>query len=106
MMSTAATIPVIIDPEAAELVKELDMRAELEQMLERARQTIPGLTRLHVQFAPPYDTGPDPAVLMEAYRDARAREPDDQVWNSYSTWKLETFSPDVWRHFTLLIRDE
>ncbi len=105
-MDTADTIPVFIDPEAAELVKELGMQAEFEQMLEQARQTIPNLCRINVEFGPPYDTGPDPAVLIKAYRDSTAREPDDVVWNQYSRWKLSTFSADVYRHFTLLIREE
>jgi hypothetical protein len=101
-----ATIPLTVDPEADELVAELGMRSDLERMLDRARQTIPGLLRLHVVFGPPYDTGPEPSVVIEAYRDPAHREPDDQVWNQFSRWKTQAFSPDVYRHFTLLIMDE
>lgn len=101
-----ATIHTTVEPEAADLVAELGMQKELERMLEHARQSIPGLLRLQVMFAPPYDTGPDPSVVIEAHRDAAHREPDDQVWNQFSRWKIQAFSPDVCRHFTLLIMDE
>lgn len=104
-MTTANSVPVTIDPEAAELVAELGMQAELDRMLEHARQAIPGLLRLEVVFAPPYDTGPDPSVVIDAYRDAAARPPYDQVRNEYTRWEIETFLPDVLRHFTLLIWD-
>jgi|GEM_PF-1520790 hypothetical protein len=105
-MNTITTVPLAIEPQAAQLVKELGMQAELDQMLERARQIIPGLRRLHVLFAPPYDTGPDPSVVIEAYRDAAAQEPDDLHWDLYSKWQSATISPDVYRHLTLLIVDE
>jgi len=105
-MVAPTTIPLTVDPEAAELVAELGMQAELECMLDQARQMIPGLRRIHVEFAPPYDTGPDPSVLIMAYRDPSLHRPDDQTWNQYSRWKTTTFSPDVFRHFTLLIRDD
>lgn len=104
-MSTAA-VPITVDPEAAELVAELGMQKEFEQMLEKARQMIPGLRRIHVEFAPPYDTGPDPSVLIEAYRDPSFCQPDDPTWKQYARWEIATFPPDVVRYFTLTIRDE
>ncbi len=104
-MSTS-TIPVTVEPEAAELVAELGMQAEFERMLDQARQTIPGLRRIVVEFAPPYDTGPDPGVLIMAYRDPSFRRPDDSAWDQYSRWKTTTFHPDVFRHFTLWIVDD
>jgi hypothetical protein len=102
-MTPVETVPVTIDAEAAELVAELGMKSELECMLDQTRKIIPGLLRLHVAFGPPYDTGPDPAVLIEAYRDAATRQPDEQVQNQYGRWQTTSFSPDVFRHFVLLI---
>lgn len=104
-MSTT-TIPVTVDPEAADLVTQLGMQTELDRMLEQARQMIPGLRRLQVVFAPPYDTGPDPSVVIEAYRDPSARQPNDSTWDLFSRWKITTFPPEVCWHFTLLIMDE
>jgi hypothetical protein len=105
-MDAVATIPLTVDPEAAALVAELGFQAELDRMLEQARQMISGLRRLNVVFAPPYDTGPDPAIIIEAYRDPAARQPNDRTENQFDRWQIATFSPDVHRHFVLWIMDE
>jgi len=105
-MMSAATVPVTIDPEAAELVAELGMQVELERMLDKAREVIPGLRRLQVVYGEPYDTGPDPAVVIDAYCDPAFHEAANQAWHAYSRWKVTTFHPDVFQHFTLLVRDE
>lgn len=105
-MNPVEAIPFTIEPEAADLVAELGLRAEFERMVEHARQTIPGLHRLHVAFAPPYDTGPDPGVLIEAYWERREEPSRHDVWEKCSRWKISTFPPDVFRHFTLLLMDE
>jgi hypothetical protein len=102
-MDTLPTVPLTIDPEAAARVAELGMQAELEQMLEHARRTIPGLQRLDVVLDPPYDTGDEPAVVIEALRDPATRAEPDQTWWHYSGWEITTFPPDVCRHFSLLI---
>jgi hypothetical protein len=105
-MGAIPAIPLTVDPEASALVAELGLQAELERMLEHARHTVSGLLQLYVVFAPPYDTGPDPAIVIEAHRDPTARQPDDQTWYRFSRWQIATFSPDVFRHFVLLIMDE
>lgn len=103
---SAATIPVTIDPEAAELVAELGMQAELEQMLDQARRMIPGLRRLQVVYGEPYDTGPDPSVVIDAYCDPALHEAARRAMHDYSRWKVTAFHPDVFRHFTLLTKDD
>jgi hypothetical protein len=104
-MSTA-TIPTTITAEAAELVAELGMQAELERMLEHARRTISRLRRLQVEYGPDYDAGTDPAVLINAYRDPPAEALGDRTWQEFSRWKISTFPPEVFSHFTLLLWED
>jgi hypothetical protein len=103
-MATATTIPVTVESEAAALAGRLGLRAELEQMVEHARQTVPGLRRIEVRFAPAYDTGED-GILIEALRDPGGRTAE---WTKrqWTAWELATFSPDVLRYFTLLDLDD
>lgn len=101
-MSTAATVPTTIDPEAAALVAEQGLQAALEQMLDRARQTIPGLHRLDVRFAPGYDTGWD-GVIIDAFCDPALEPAYGETVDRYRRWTLETFAADVWRFITLNI---
>ncbi len=103
-MSTT-TIPVTVTPEAAERVAELGMQAELECMLEHTRQTVPGLRSIEVRLALPYDTGDVPTIIIEAAKcfPARADEPTQTEWDD---WQMNTFPPDVYRHFLLMTLQE
>ena len=100
-MHATQAIPLTVEPEAAALVAELGLQAELEQMLDHARRTITGLQSLGVKFAPAYDTGEE-GIIIEAVRSPASRETSDWTWEQFSRWKVSTFSPDVWRYFTLL----
>ena len=100
-MPATETIPLTITPEAAAHVAELGLREPFEQMLEHARQTIPGLRSLEVNLQPPYDIGGGECVIIDAYvtpptgtNDPRERE--------FNWWKSSTYSPEVSQHFCLL----
>ncbi len=100
-MSAPTTIPVMVEPEAAERVAELGLQAEFARMLEHARQTIPGLRRIDVALVPAYDTGDDPGIFMDAVRDASFFAENDPIRHRWREWVLSAFPPDVHRHFTL-----
>src|SRR5437870_3324858 len=101
-MDTLSALPVTVTPEAAAHVAELGLQAELEQMLRHACQTIPGLLHITVELHPPYDTGDEMAVILQATRDFASRNPGDRTTWEFRDWKIRTFSPDVYRHFSLL----
>lgn len=98
-MPTQTAIPVTITPEAAAHIQKLAMQRELEMMIEHTLQTIPGLRELHVVLEPPYDTGEDDSVVLEA-----VTPPTDDVYNAcqvWGSWFDATFSPEVRQHFCL-----
>jgi hypothetical protein len=99
-MATTTNVPLTIHTNAAQRVAELGMHAELERMVEHIRQTIPCLQRIDIWLQPPYDTGDDPGIIIHVYQS----EPDRWEygdWEKWRDWVIETFSPDVWRHFTM-----
>lgn len=102
-MSAPATVPVTISPEAAARVAELGMRAELEQMIERARQTIPGLRRIEVIRFERYDLGGEPGVSLEASSDC-SLEIGRKAWWDWVDWQVTTFPAAVNEHLSLSIR--
>ena len=104
-MITTTTIPVTVTPEAAERVAELGMQAELERMLEHSRQTVPGLRAIEVQLALPYDTGDETSVIIQATRAGPFR-PEDPTQRKWDDWQMNSFSPDVYRHFILMTLHE
>jgi hypothetical protein len=98
---TPTTIPVTVTPEAAARVAELGMQAELEQMLEHTRQAVPGLLSIEVQEAPPYDTGDESTIVIEATRGDRFQE-SDRTDTEWGDWEINTFPPDVCRYFVMM----
>ena len=104
-MSAPSTVPVSITPEAATRVAELGMQAELEQMIEQTRRMVPALKRIEVVLVPSPDIGDEPGITIEATRSDTfwLKDPTEDRW---SEWKIQTFSPDVWRHFVLMTHHE
>jgi hypothetical protein len=99
-MIANSTIPLIVEPDAAAHVAELGMQAQFEQMLEHARQTMPGLRSIRVTLQPAYDLG-QPCVLIEPEREDPHldRDPTDLEW---ARWQDDAFPPEVCQHFVLL----
>src|SRR5947209_7769529 len=100
-MPAMHAIPLTIEPEAEALAAELGVQKELDQIIDHARRTITGLQCLNVKFAPAYDTGEE-GIIIEAIRDPASPAINDWTWDQSSDWKLASFSPDVYRHITLL----
>jgi hypothetical protein len=101
MAMTTQPVPVTVMEEAAARVKELGLQKEFDQMLEHTRQTVPGLRSIFVYLQPPYDTGDEPCVIIEAMMPNRGL-PYNPVEDEWGAWRVNTFSPDVFRHFVML----
>jgi hypothetical protein len=104
-MATPGTVPITITPEAAEVVARLGMQAELDRLLERAVQTVPALKRIEVVLEPPYDTGAEDKITIEAIRGDPERL-DDPTWYQWRDWIIGTSSSDVLWHFHLYMTHE
>lgn len=100
-MSSSTTVPLSITPEAAARIAELGIQADLDRVFEHLRQTVSGLCSLKVILVPPYDTGEDPFIVIDAYRDVSFRS-DGQTWNLWCKWAISTFPPQVLQHFSVL----
>jgi hypothetical protein len=100
----AATIPVTVAEDAAARVAALGMQREFEQMIEHAKQALPGLRAIRVtlEYDPECPTNP-PGVVIWAHR-------DDSLWKGkldpaeedYTSWKISTFPPEVLWHITVM----
>ncbi len=95
------TIPVTITPEAAEYVAELGMQEPLQQMLDHALATIPGLRSIVVNLQPPYDTGPEPHVIIDVTM-SNPHVDRDLTEDRWIRWFTAEFPPQVCQHFCLL----
>jgi hypothetical protein len=99
-MTTAATIPVKVEPDAAEYIEQLGMRAEFERMLEHTRSIVPGLRAITVEYDHDPSNTIGPGIIIWSHRD----EPPgpDGVDNDWGRWKVTTFPTEVCLQFVML----
>ncbi len=100
---SATAIPVTIAEDAAARVAELGMRREFEQMIEHAKQVMPGLREIRVTLErDPVYPSEDPAVLILAHRDEPSDPTADRTDWDFSGWKVRTFPPEVTTRFVVM----
>ena len=99
-MSTTTVLPVTIAPEARSFVDRIDQTAELEVMIDRARQVVPGLRSIEVVLDDATEEMP-PGVVLWMHRDD-AGPASDPTLRDWIDWMAATFPPDVCQNFTML----
>jgi hypothetical protein len=99
-MTTSTTIPVTVTPEAATRIAELGFQAEVDRMLDHARQHLPEIVHIEVVLNERYDMGSEPGVAIEAYS-RRPFNPDDRVSGKLGDWVVRSFPPEVLEHLHL-----
>ena len=82
-MTTSLRVPVSITEEAAAHVAALGQQTEFERMLDKVGELVPELARVEVSLNPPYDTGDEPGVLIDAFRDGEIPFPN----LAYDVWR-------------------
>jgi len=100
-MAITTSIPITVSADAAAHVKKLGMDRELERMLDHACQAAAGLRSIDVILMPPCDPGDDARVILQVTKDD-PRAVSDPLWRQWCDWMVESFPPDVLRHFNLL----
>jgi hypothetical protein len=101
-MATTTPIPITVEPAAMARVEELGMQRELQMMLEYLQQNMPGLLAIRVEVderVNMWDYASLIIVLHLTEPSGRDRDPRDKAWGR---WFIDTFSPDVCRHFATL----
>jgi hypothetical protein len=104
-MSVRTVVPLTITPEAAARVAELNVRAELDRMIEHARQVVDGLQRIDVELAEPYDTGSEPGVSLIVTKEHPGLA-DDPTGRQWGAWMVQAFPPEVCQHFSFQVHFE
>ena len=96
-MTTSATIPVTVTPEAADRIAKLGFQAEVERMIDHARQRLPEVERIEVVLYDRYETGDEPGVAVDVYS-RRPSNPDEHISGTMIKWAVREFPPRSTRH--------
>src|SRR5438270_897648 len=100
MISTHKVSPVIT-PEAQALIDQLKLEQPLHKMLDHIAQAVPALRALQVDYAPAYEAGYDPGVILNVTVKSEAPL-EDTTERDFGRWQIDNFPPEVFQHFTLL----
>ena len=105
---TTSAVSTCVSPEAASWVELLGMESEFEKMLEHAKASIPALRSIDVTL----NRQPSQRVEAQVFLMATMDDPalDDDVAQAtklnWDKWVMDSFSPDVNRHFVMMTRYE
>ena len=96
-MTTSATVPVTVTPEAAARLAELGLQAQADRMIDYARQNLPDVVRIEVVLNERYDMGGESGVAIEAYSQ-RPFDPAERISWKLGEWLVSHFPPEVVEH--------
>ncbi len=106
-MALSLQVPIHVSPEAEAYVEELGLGRELDLMLEHTRSVVPGVRSVAVTLDINREGGDDIVLIWAEIKDPGpdvARMADERPEVRWDEWVIDTFSPDVHRHFCMMLR--
>ena len=106
-MATSTTIPVTIDPEAAALITFLGLEQPYREMVEHAKQTIPNLRRIEVEYGHKVEDPENPTINLFLIRGAsNGLEDLSNEERQWDFWVSQAYPPDVFRRLISFVMDD
>src|SRR4051794_9030301 len=96
-MTTSATIPVTVTPEAAARIADLMLEGEVERMIDHARQHLPEGERIEVVLYHRHDGGDAPGISVDIYS-RHPFNPGESVSGDLRKWFVRAFHSEVLEH--------
>jgi hypothetical protein len=100
-MKSAVTVPVNIEPEAAEYIARLGYQEQFEPCLAKICELIPDLRDMEVKLTPDDEGSPEGGILITAFVGDYTPATRAAV-GQYYDWQRRTFTFDVQDTFALL----
>lgn len=95
-----ATVPVMIRPEAARRIAELDLQVAVQKMIEYALQNLPDLDRIEVVRVEHDEPGMEDTLCIDVYSH-HPYDPSERLSSRYTHDLVRLFPPDVLIHLIL-----
>jgi phosphopantothenoylcysteine decarboxylase len=106
--ASASAVSTCVSAEAASWVELLGMESEFEKMLEHAKASVPDLRSIDVTLSRRPCQDVEAQVFLMATMDDPALDDDvaQSTKSNWDKWVIDSFSPDVNRHFVMMTRYE
>jgi hypothetical protein len=102
-MTTSATVPVTVTPEAVARISKLGLQPAVDRMLDYARCHFPDLDRIEVALYDRYELGDEPGMAIEAYSRCPF-DPTNPIDQDLDRWMVTEFPADILQHVILCYR--
>jgi hypothetical protein len=93
-MTTSTTIPVTVNADAAARIAKLGFQAQVDRMIDHARQHLPEVERIEVVLYDRYELGDEPGVSIDIYS-RRPSDPADTIVSDMIGWRVREFPSAV-----------
>ena len=99
-MNAIETIPVTITPEAAARIETLGFQAEVERMIDHAKQTLPQIRHMEVILYERYGDSDELGLSVDVYSD-HPFNPEEHISSELASRMVGLFPPEVLQHMTM-----
>jgi hypothetical protein len=96
-MTTSATIPVTVTPEAASRIAALGFQGAVDRMIDYARHQLPEVERIEVALYDRYEDGDEPGIAVDIYSRRPSSPDENPAWDMIK-WRVREFPPEVLEH--------
>jgi hypothetical protein len=98
-MTTSATIPVTVNPNAVGGIAYYRLQAAVERMIDHARRHLPEVERIEVSRVDRYEDGEEPIISIAAYS-RRPFNPAEHFSRELGGWMVRNCRPRFWNTCT------
>jgi hypothetical protein len=105
VMATSTLVPTTVSSAAKARIAELGLNAQVERMIDYARENLPSLSRIEVSLNERDDEEAPPGVAVAAYSREEAASASRIFWD-LASWATAEFPPEVLEHLHLSYRSE
>ncbi len=106
-MSADVQVPVIMTPDAAELIQQLGLRRPIEEMIEHTRQAVPALCAVELEDwyeEAGEDSPPLPHLTIIAWHDGDRATADEATERELFAWCVRNYPPEVKQHVSFAVQ--
>jgi hypothetical protein len=100
-MTTAVTASVTVTPQAAARIAALGLQAEMQRMIDYARQNLPEFTRIEVVQYDRDELDDEPGLAVDVYCAFESFDPSARTRGRLGEWLVAEFPPEVLEHLLI-----
>ena len=104
-MATTAELPVHVSEQAEHRILELGLLPQFQAMVEHTKQSTPSLRSISVSLDDQAGEDDSPILILAEIEEFNVSAPgmaDESTEWRWDRWAIETFPPDVLRHFCMM----